>query len=253
MLSRRVLVSTRRGLSIARTLRQPANDPPTNDRSLPGDNDPAGAFHKNDFVAQDPYPLIGRLDPPPPNARTSMNHGPVHFPDETLPHPPIDRSGETVGRKRARLLWQSRKRGILETDLLLSTFAAKYLGEMTPEELELYDKLLDEPDWEIYYYATGKKTAPAMFQDTPLLHNLMEHVKNEEKVSRRMPGLAPESANYRADRALDNIRFSDGHETNQEGKSKDDGRPLGEDRLKGGKNEDLGETVTKDKPAGYAS
>lgn len=49
---------------------------------------------------------------------------------------------------------QSRKRGILESDLLLSTFADVYLDSMTPEQLAEYDRFLDENDWDIYYWAT---------------------------------------------------------------------------------------------------
>lgn len=49
---------------------------------------------------------------------------------------------------------QSRKRGTLESDLLLSTFAATYLPRMTPAQMEQYDRFLDENDWDIYYWAT---------------------------------------------------------------------------------------------------
>jgi succinate dehydrogenase assembly factor 2 len=54
---------------------------------------------------------------------------------------PIDRSHETPDVKRARLLYQSRKRGILETDLLLSTFAHKYLSAMSEAEMREYDNV----------------------------------------------------------------------------------------------------------------
>jgi len=54
----------------------------------------------------------------------------------------IDRSYETPDVTRARLVYQSRKRGILETDLVLSTFADKYLPTMSPEELKEYDKVI---------------------------------------------------------------------------------------------------------------
>ncbi|ORY86379.1 Flavinator of succinate dehydrogenase-domain-containing protein, partial [Protomyces lactucae-debilis] len=127
---------------------------------------------------QDPYPLVGR-----------GNAGPIEMDETLVPHTPIDRSHETTNTKRARLLWQSRKRGILETDLLLSTFAAKALPEMDATELELYDKLLDEPDWEIYYYATGKKPAPAAFEGSQLMERLKQHTANEEKQTRSMPSL----------------------------------------------------------------
>ena len=49
---------------------------------------------------------------------------------------------------------QSRKRGILESDLLMSTFADAYLGTMSREQLQEYDRFLDENDWDIYYWAT---------------------------------------------------------------------------------------------------
>lgn len=57
-----------------------------------------------------------------------------------------------------RLLYQSRKRGMLENGLILSSFAAKYLEEMSESELSLYDRLINLPsnDWEIYYWATGE-------------------------------------------------------------------------------------------------
>ena len=49
---------------------------------------------------------------------------------------------------------QSRKRGTLESDLLLSTFAAANLSKMNKEQLQQYDAFLDENDWDIYYWAT---------------------------------------------------------------------------------------------------
>ena len=61
--------------------------------------------------------------------------------DDFLLPRPIERSYETPEVTRARLLYQSRKRGILETDLLLSTFAHKYLPTMSKAELHEYDKV----------------------------------------------------------------------------------------------------------------
>ena len=42
---------------------------------------------------------------------------------------------------RARLVYQSRKRGTLESDLLLSTFAQERLGSMGVEELREFDRV----------------------------------------------------------------------------------------------------------------
>src|SRR5215471_14874421 len=49
---------------------------------------------------------------------------------------------------------QSRKRGTLESELLLSTFASTYLPAMNSSQLQEYDRFLDENDWDIYYWAT---------------------------------------------------------------------------------------------------
>lgn len=53
---------------------------------------------------------------------------------------------------------QSRKRGTLESDLLLSTFADANLSRMSTKQLEQYDLFLDENDWDIYYWATQEPT-----------------------------------------------------------------------------------------------
>lgn len=47
--------------------------------------------------------------------------------------------------------YQSRKRGILEMDLLLSTFTIKHLPGMDAVELDALDRLMDENDWDVYY------------------------------------------------------------------------------------------------------
>ncbi|AOW26507.1 Flavinator of succinate dehydrogenase family protein [Candida albicans] len=111
---------------------------------------------------------------------------------------PIVRTGETIEVKRARLLYQSRKRGILESDLLLSRFADKYLKTMTMEELDEYDKLLDEADWDIYYWATKNykiTPLPDKWKDSKILKEIQKIANNDEKVIMRMPELKlePES------------------------------------------------------------
>ena len=59
-----------------------------------------------------------------------------------LPPPtPIQRPNESVETMRARLVYQSRKRGTLESDLLLSTFAKENLDKMNDKELKEYDRV----------------------------------------------------------------------------------------------------------------
>ncbi|CAM0141804.1 Succinate dehydrogenase assembly factor 2 mitochondrial [Umbelopsis sp. WA50703] len=103
---------------------------------------------------------------------------------------PIPRPNESAENKRSRLVYQSRKRGILETDLLLSTFAKKYLSDFNLEQLKQYDSLLDEADWDIFYYATFKKEVPDHLKSNEALQLLQEHAKNEGKVILQMPELS---------------------------------------------------------------
>ncbi|CAH8846748.1 unnamed protein product [Trichobilharzia szidati] len=92
---------------------------------------------------------------------------------------------ETDDVRRARLLYQSRKRGNLENGILLSTFAAEHLHKLTPEQLSAYDDLINLPDneWDIYYWITKAKEAPKYFQ-TDVLKLLQEHCKNTRNEQR---------------------------------------------------------------------
>jgi len=105
----------------------------------------------------------------------------------------VQPKNESIEVKRRRLLYQSRKRGMLENCLLLSHFAAAYLTKLNAEDLDLYDKLINTPsnDWDIYYMATGKIETPKEYQ-----HHIMDllktYVKNQEKEIRiRQPDLIP--------------------------------------------------------------
>lgn len=75
---------------------------------------------------------------------------------------PLRRTGEDPNTTRARLLYQSRKRGTLESDLLMSTFAEAHLRDMTPAQMAQYDLFLDENDWDIYYWATQEPSPTPM-------------------------------------------------------------------------------------------
>ena len=105
----------------------------------------------------DPYPLplsqpgLSADDPsaaPAPSASTEQAPGggrgqtSLDQLDEELSLPqPLDRTGETVEAMRARLVYQTRKRGTLETDLILSTFAKEWLPGMSEEEMKAFDKV----------------------------------------------------------------------------------------------------------------
>ncbi|KAK9353137.1 Flavinator of succinate dehydrogenase-domain-containing protein [Lipomyces doorenjongii] len=104
---------------------------------------------------------------------------------------PLPRPGESIEHKRARLLYQSRKRGILETDLLLSRFAKTYLNSFNAEQLEEYDRFLDEYDWDIYYWVTDnpQRTVPERWQNSELFKLLRTQVQTQGSEILRMPDL----------------------------------------------------------------
>jgi len=109
-----------------------------------------------------------------------------------LPRPiPVPRHNESIETLRARLVYQTRKRGTLESDLILSTFAKEHLNALSELELREFDKLLDEPDWDVYYWCTEGKTPPERWSNSSILEKLKIHVRNEGKVVRRMPNLEP--------------------------------------------------------------
>ncbi|KAF4555856.1 Succinate dehydrogenase assembly factor 2-like protein [Elsinoe fawcettii] len=105
-------------------------------------------------------PNIGK-DAVPPELITSVD--PNFVPKDSVPENTERMTGGTqapapkegVNADLEGLLTdQCRKRGTLESDLLLSTFADANLGSMSREELQQFDLFLDENDWDIYYWAT---------------------------------------------------------------------------------------------------
>ncbi|XP_046328239.1 succinate dehydrogenase assembly factor 2, mitochondrial-like isoform X1 [Haliotis rufescens] len=130
-----------------------------------------------------PTPVFGRM----------LSSGPIDAGSDMDPPIPayVEKTNEDIELKRARLLYQSRKRGMLENGLLLSTFAAKHLDSLNESQLLLYDRLINQPtnDWEIYYWVTGAKPTPEEF-DSEVMTMLKEHARNKDKASRiRQPDL----------------------------------------------------------------
>ncbi|PKU27625.1 succinate dehydrogenase assembly factor hypothetical protein [Limosa lapponica baueri] len=73
----------------------------------------------------------------------------------------------------------------------LSLFAKENLHRMSEHQLNLYDRLINEPsnDWDIYYWATEAKPTPAEFEHD-VMAMLREFTKNKKKEQRlRQPDL----------------------------------------------------------------
>lgn len=102
---------------------------------------------------------------------------------------PVRPADEPIEILKKRLTYISRKRGILETDLLLSTFCSAHLDTMPHSQLQEFDSLLEENDWDIYYWATGSRPVPKEWASSPVMKMLVEHSKAKQKRVLRMPDL----------------------------------------------------------------
>jgi antitoxin CptB len=74
-----------------------------------------------------------------------------------------------------RLRYRSWHRGCKETDLILGRFADSVLDNLSPASLEIYEKLLNENDADIWDWVRGKET-PAEYTE------LMEIIRKLEIV-----------------------------------------------------------------------
>ena len=87
---------------------------------------------------------------------------------------------EDITIRRKRLIHRSLYTGMKETDLLLGGFARKYLPEFSPEELDIYETLLEAGDPNIYVWAVGREEIPPEFQ-TNVMALLKEYTQFEQR------------------------------------------------------------------------
>ena len=74
-----------------------------------------------------------------------------------------------------RLIYRSSYTGMKETDLLLGQFAARHLTELSDNELDMFEALLDEGDPRILAWVQGDEQVPEAFQGT-----VIDLIKNFE-------------------------------------------------------------------------
>ncbi len=78
---------------------------------------------------------------------------------------------ETDAIRRKRLLFRSWHRGTREADLLLGSFADRHLHELSTAELDLYERLLEENDADLWDWLSGQAPAPDQYR-SPMLERL---------------------------------------------------------------------------------
>ena len=90
------------------------------------------------------------------------------------------RVNEPIDIKRARLLYQSRKRGTSENGILLASFATDCLSSMSEKQLDEYDNLIGSlyNEWDIYYWITGAEPIPQDLTSNSIIHTLKTYCAN---------------------------------------------------------------------------
>ena len=70
-----------------------------------------------------------------------------------------------------RIKFRAWRRGFREADLILGPFADRYAPTMTAAELDAFETLLDQPDYDIYAWILDSAPTPAG-QDVALIARL---------------------------------------------------------------------------------
>ena len=80
---------------------------------------------------------------------------------------------ESLEIRLKRLKFRSWHRGTKEMDLLVGSFADRYLAGMTAAELDLFEPLLDLPEPVLYAWLIGRAT-PDSDYDHPVMRLLID-------------------------------------------------------------------------------
>lgn len=72
---------------------------------------------------------------------------------------------------------RSMRRGIKEMDIILTRFAAARLAELRPDQLDLYEALLNENDQDLYQWVSGQSAPPACHE--PILDEVAASLDGE--------------------------------------------------------------------------
>ena len=71
------------------------------------------------------------------------------------------------------LIFRASRRGFLEADLILGPFASRYVAGLSAAELDEFERLLDQPDQDLYGWIIERTPTPAEF-DTPLMARIRD-------------------------------------------------------------------------------
>ena len=73
--------------------------------------------------------------------------------------------------RRRKILFRAWHRGTREMDLLMGRFADAALADLSEDELDEFERLIDVPDPELFGWIMGETAAPAEY-DKPMFRRL---------------------------------------------------------------------------------
>jgi antitoxin CptB len=91
------------------------------------------------------------------------------------------RSSEALDARRRKLLFRAWRRGLRELDLIMGRFADSAIGQLTADELNDFEDLMQVPDHELLAWVTGETDVRAKF-DTALFRRLRDFNRRSEGV-----------------------------------------------------------------------
>ena len=65
-----------------------------------------------------------------------------------------------MDERRRKLKFRAWRRGFRELDLIMGSFADKFMADLNEYEVDEFERLLEVPDWDIYAWISGNKPIP---------------------------------------------------------------------------------------------
>jgi antitoxin CptB len=81
--------------------------------------------------------------------------------------------------RRRKLLFRAWHRGMLELDLIMGRFADSTIGQLTADELDALEQLIQVPDRTLLAWVTGEADVEAQY-DTALFRRLRDYNRRGE-------------------------------------------------------------------------
>jgi len=82
-----------------------------------------------------------------------------------------------LDNRRRRLVFRAQHRGTYENDLLIGDFVKARIAEMSDQELDELEDVMEHPDAELADWLTGRRPVPA-HANTPMLQRIRQAALN---------------------------------------------------------------------------